>query len=1235
MNVPSLAPTVNKRLSRSNSTSSSVSTVKYIGSKIGHRTSRSTTRPTSSDSINHHFSILDAAAEQSNTDSANDSTQPGRSPNRNINRWSQSTSSSMGAVEKDVLRQIPPNSIAARAAKFEAAAKSTLIPKSQYSVRQLGDPSAAGPSHRKSPGRRPRSSGRTSPEGSRIVEVTERLTPLAATPDPDSGVQRRPSNEYFGTTVLDHSRGANKFGQAVEGIALQFVSGHSRQRRSDQNKFGNGLHDAANSSHISVQAKSSNKRRRDRSANGSRDNAIGVSAQSLRGDPNKKISHRSPLQKNMLSQALAKANQAVELDNAQDIQGAIGAYVEACDILEQVMVRSADDEDRKKLSAIRNTYSSRIADLYDIDKSFEHLHTDKELPEAPATTHYLEGQDRVSFEDPEDFPPSIVVDTDEESQRSMYIPPRQESFFPELFGGDRYLEQQAPTSRHIVKPLESLKIPMDVQYMPPPLSPRRLPSSTQLAEQAAPAPSLHPDQARHLLQGRRLSSESTSWLDTVDDNNSPARSSSLDFGTLGNPLVSAIEAEFDAMSAAVDAAYQEDLRQDVTPRTSEANKYTGSAPEHPQAEQTHSFLTQASQHGIASEVQLENSTREYEAEAEDEDEDEDEEEDAAEAAEEEELLNMMMADGCRFDHQHQRAGTMSSLPRQSDSSGFSARSSGRTWESALTSVTNGTALSTLAESPEMPQYELPEVPNDADDTHGPGHDADFSSRKQPSPLPLAPVTEKPGLRDRRMSGQSAKQLKIETFARRPSLSQHGQPHQAPLLGVPPTQTQTQTQIQQSELTPSASGTNLSTNAFPMTPLASIHSTESTDSPDAPGLSSIRSNSTAVDEPTSELKGPTVRKKTSSSNLRPRNLSVTTSDLNDAPPTPGSAMFPGHSRQTTATITPAVSNASPSVLSSTAVGGLYIFDHFLDPVPSAGPRSPDSLPSEPLPLEPCPESFLLRPFWLMRCLYQTMAHPKGGYITTRLFVPRDIWRVKGVKIKGIEDKIAQCDVLTAALLKLAKVDTLDAEAVCEELQSFESITDNIRVQLQKKFGGDVGITASMTVMKASPAEDPDALAPRTSSSMKSFTNSLRKLRSKSSTVTLTPAVNLGIRKDSSNDATIPSLPMTSSSAVHTSRSYRSQRYPPPTPTGMPFITPLHANYMSSLARLFDAVQVLDSIARQVEDPGLKGTSQSHVGLELSIRGAADFFSFYIIRFVLADIGLLLDKYLKRNGEWAMT
>ena len=61
---------------------------------------------------------------------------------------------------------------------------------------------------------------------------------------------------------------------------------------------------------------------------------------------------------------------------------------------------------------------------------------------------------------------------------------------------------------------------------------------------------------------------------------------------------------------------------------------------------------------------------------------------------------------------------------------------------------------------------------------------------------------------------------------------------------------------------------------------------------------------------------------------------------------------------------------------------------------------------------------------------------------------------------------------------------------------------------------------------------------------------------------------------------------------------------------------------------------DQIARQVEDPGLKNSSSAYVGLELSAKHAAEFFGFYICRFVLADVGLLLDKFIKRGSEWVL-
>jgi len=264
---------------------------------------------------------------------------------------------------------------------------------------------------------------------------------------------------------------------------------------------------------------------------------------------------------------------------------------------------------------------------------------------------------------------------------------------------------------------------------------------------------------------------------------------------------------------------------------------------------------------------------------------------------------------------------------------------------------------------------------------------------------------------------------------------------------------------------------------------------------------------------------------------------------------------------------------------------------------------------------------------MRCLYQTIAHPHGGYLSTKLFIPKDIWRVKNVKLKAVDDKVAQCDLLTAALLKLARVDTCDADAVLEEMQSFEAVMEQARVTLQKKLGSEVGLAGSAGIFKNSPAteESSDPLASKSGNAPgKSYLAGWRKLRSKSSGATINPS-HSSITKDQTKDSlTMPTLPMTTTP---------TSRPPKRNVQAAQFAGP-NANYAGALARLFDAVQVIDQVARQVEDPGLKCSSKTHVGLELSTRNAAEFFAFYICRFALADIGTMLDKFIKRGSEWVL-
>lgn len=64
------------------------------------------------------------------------------------------------------------------------------------------------------------------------------------------------------------------------------------------------------------------------------------------------------------------------------------------------------------------------------------------------------------------------------------------------------------------------------------------------------------------------------------------------------------------------------------------------------------------------------------------------------------------------------------------------------------------------------------------------------------------------------------------------------------------------------------------------------------------------------------------------------------------------------------------------------------------------------------------------------------------------------------------------------------------------------------------------------------------------------------------------------------------------------------------------------------------RLTDQIARQVEDPGLRHADKTQVGLDFCTRHAAEFFAFYICRFVLADVSMMLDKFIKRGSEWVL-
>jgi hypothetical protein len=344
----------------------------------------------------------------------------------------------------------------------------------------------------------------------------------------------------------------------------------------------------------------------------------------------------------------------------------------------------------------------------------------------------------------------------------------------------------------------------------------------------------------------------------------------------------------------------------------------------------------------------------------------------------------------------------------------------------------------------------------------------------------------------------------------------------------------------------------------------------------------------------------LRKNKSSLSLKNRALSVSSPDGSDASlATPHSTTSLSRRAQSHPTLMP-----PPAIPDITYSTGPHIFKADLHSPHSPGFPNP-ALPAAegPAPLEPCPEPILLRPFWLLRCVYQTIANPAGGYLSNRLFVLPQVWNTRGVKLRALDDKIAACDTLTAALLRLAQVDSLDAQAVLDEMQQLENTLETVQATLAKKLGHDVGVSATAAFIRDAPTEGgaqldhpplptggaatpvegrPNGMR----SSSKSYLSSWRKLRSKTSSSALTSlnttagapsgkegrsgsnSVGSGGSAGGDDSLSAPrmaSLPMTPRLHVRfTKRDVVSQ---------LAEVGGANAGYMISLARLCDAVQVV--------------------------------------------------------------
>lgn len=896
--------------------------------------------------------------------------------------------------------------------------------------------------------------------------------------------------------------------------------------------------------------------------------------------------------KTMLSKALEKANTAVLLDNALNYEGALDAYWDACNLLQAVMERTSGVEDKRKLDAIRDTYTSRIEELYQLQaaQAVPPAEDGKELPPRPMS----DGSDELSPPLPSsDWGGNDAASIQTATMTRVRDLPSISSKTRNSFLTTAIKEVEGRSSGSFLGPLwERSKSPfegsyvsdrtaragddMDSAYMPPPLTPIR--GTTPVGQHSEATQDVEEGTAQTTSsdqQNENETSDPVSWLDTIDESESSCDSSSMhsvsaDRGMYRKDLRAVsreAHPDFDAaFDAAVEAAYEDGFEPDEEYMQQMDGSTNYRTSDQTQQSRLDMGVTPTPDQIIG---------------------------DIDTDAEEEQLLDDLTKDyighGFNFDLQ-----SKSALPRTSDSSGYSRS----TWQSSFDSshrTTAGTSLTTVAEDSLANQLSS-RVQSKRQSSFG------FNGLEMataPGPPPANPLPRPPNvladqnLDNRRRSGPNFKGLKIETsgkpleHSKRVSSLQHAMtPTEAvsPSTHLAPSSTESPTAPDKriSEV-PSLRKITPNIN-YPYT----LHSASSDSSTLPTSLDSAYPPDSAYSR-TSPRPGLWKRNKSSLSLRDASGSMISSPDTHDGPlATPLSSTFMLGPRASDAPRTAyRVASAGTGLVfegGQQGQGGSYLFDTSLHVSAPTSPTSPgfyQGPESPPAPLEPCPESVLLRPFWLLRCVGNTLTHPRGGFLTQRLFVPREAWMVRGVKLKNVEDKVANLDLLTAALGRLQKVDTFDADAVLEELQGFEEVMERVQQGLQKRLGSEVGVQGIGNLFQHANATEGgvggdkgDGGAQKSGS--KSGWSSWRKLRSKNSNIGLVN--HAGARRDADKDApTMTSVPMTSflsvSSRHHGRRDVRDVSFEGP-----------QREYMASLARLCEGIVALGEFAAKTRYGG---------------------------------------------------
>ncbi|GAA5953609.1 hypothetical protein JCM3765_006917 [Sporobolomyces pararoseus] len=268
---------------------------------------------------------------------------------------------------------------------------------------------------------------------------------------------------------------------------------------------------------------------------------------------------------------------------------------------------------------------------------------------------------------------------------------------------------------------------------------------------------------------------------------------------------------------------------------------------------------------------------------------------------------------------------------------------------------------------------------------------------------------------------------------------------------------------------------------------------------------------------------------------------------------------------------------------------------------------------------------------------------GGYLSEKLYVPSQIWSIPGSRLVSLETKVRMMEIVLSSLSSLSQVGQSllspalantarnsgsggerwcldEAGRFMKELESFEGVVEGVQNTLSKKLGGGLinptggGIGHSATNNSGYNDREFGGFGP-----------------------------GGGTKESGGGSLTGKDRKGSTAGGQFASWSSKFQRGFDRVTNANGVSLDSQATYVDTIARLFRQSQCIDHHLALLLSAS-SSTSQSEASayallplsekhrLERQLRRASEFFGTVVCRFVMKDVGLLLDKYVKRGGAW---